>query len=642
MTQLKGVIAWFAANHVAANLLMFIIVVAGLISLLTIRKEMQPAFEINFINIEVAYPGATPAETEEGVVVKIEEAIQDLDGIKRVIGRAYEGAGGVTAEVDADRDLDQVMNEIKIRVDSISTFPGLSESPIVRKVEFLSPVILLTVYGDLDDFARKGLGQEIRDELLADPDINDVIFFGDRDFEISIEVSELTLRKYRLTLDDVAQAVRNSSLDLPGGSIRTDGGNVRLRTTGQAYSGNEFSDIVLRTLPDGTRLELGDIATIRDGFVETDAFSRFNGKPAATLQVTAGGQQNELVTAAAVKKYVADKQRQLPDGVQLETWIDLSYYLDGRLQMMQSNMASGAILVFIVLSLFLRVKVAFWVIIGLPVTFLGCLWLMPFWPISINVLSLFGFIMVLGIVVDDAIIIGESVYTKIRADGHTLDNVILGAKRVALPATFGVLTTIAAFAPMMFVGPPAGSFFEAMGFVVIACLLFSLVESKLILPAHLSRASIEPVDDEDLFNPQRKIPLSEMPTRAFLKLQRRVQRGLQHVITNIYRPLLERAVDNRGITACLFLAALIITTGVMFSGLTRFVLLPDLPQDFTEVDLYMEDGSSSESRDAAAKHLEETLLRLNDEYVAANPGKPPLIRNLGVFSDGETGVDLFV
>ncbi|MEM9689258.1 MAG: efflux RND transporter permease subunit [Pseudomonadota bacterium] len=642
VTQLKGIIAWFAANHVAANLLMFIIVVAGLISLVTIRKEMNPQFEINFVNVEVAYPGASPSETEEGIVVKIEEAIQDLTGIKRVIGRAYEGAGGVTAEIEADLDLDQVMNEIKIRVDSISTFPGLAERPIVSKVEFLSPVILLTVYGDLDEFARKGLGQEIRDELLAHPDINDVIFFGDRDYEISIEVSELTLREYRLTLDDVAQAVRNSSLDLPGGAIRTDGGNVRLRTTGQAYTGNEFSDIVLRTFPDGTRLELGDIATIRDGFVETDAFSRFNGKAAATLQVTAGGQQNELVTAAAVKNYVAEKRERLPDGVELETWIDLSYYLEGRLDMMQSNMITGAILVFIVLSLFLRVKVAFWVIIGLPVTFLGCLWLMPLWPISINVLSLFGFIMVLGIVVDDAIIIGESVYTRIRADGHTLDNVILGAKRVALPATFGVLTTIAAFAPLMFVGPPAGSFFEAMGFVVIACLLFSLVESKLILPAHLSRAKIDPVDDDDLFNPQRTIPFIERPGRSFLKLQRRLQRGLHRFITDVYRPLLEKAVDNRGITACLFFAALIITVGVLSSGLTRFVLLPDLPQDFTEVDLYMEDGSSPESRDAAAKLLEETLLNMNDEYIAANPGEPPMIRNLGVFSDGETGVDLFV
>ena len=640
-TDQKGIIAWFAANHVAANLLMLFIIVAGLISAASIRKEMQPKFQLDWVRVTVPYLGAAPQEVEEGVVIKIEEAIQDVPGINRIIGEAFEGSGQVTAEVEVGTDIDQVLNEIKLRVDAISTFPALTEKPVVAKVEFRNPVILIAIYGDLDEFARKALGQETRDDLMSNPDINDVIFFGDRSYEISVEVSELTLRQYGLTMTEISQAIQNTSVDLPGGTIRTEGGDIRLRTKGQVYTGQAFGDIVLRTNPDGTRLTLGDVASIDDGFVERRGYGRYNGMPTATLQVTAGNQQNELKTAEAVKQYVEERKETLPAGVTMDTWIDLSYYLKGRLQMMQDNMISGAILVFIVLSLFLRVKVAFWVIVGLPITFLGALWLMPLWPISVNTISLFGFIMVLGIVVDDAIIIGESVYTKIRADGHTLDNVILGAKRVAVPATFGVLTTIAAFAPMMFVGPPGGVFLEAMSFVVVACLIFSLIESKLILPAHLVHAKIAPVDEDDLFNPQRKVPVREWVPRFFLKIQRHVQHGLMAVIHKYYKPLLEKAIDNRGVTLSLFLAVLILTFGMIGSGMTRLVFFPDVPQDFVQVNLDMQAGTSPDSRDAAISQIEQTLLTMNDEYNAEHPGEPPLITNLGVFTQGDTGGQMF-
>jgi multidrug efflux pump subunit AcrB len=272
------------------------------------------------------------------------------------------------------------------------------------------------------------------------------------------------LRKYGLTMSEVSEAIRASSVDMPGGAINTAGGDILLRTEGQVYTGQEFDRLVLRTFPDGTRLTLGDIATINDGFVETEGFSRFNGKETAMLRVLAGGQQNELQTADAVEDYIERKRASLPEGVQMETWVNRSHYLEGRLEMMLKNLGQGALLVFIILTLFLRLKVAGWVIIGIPVAFFGAMWLMPHgpWPVTVNMISLFGFILVLGIVVDDAIIIGESIYTKIRADGHTLDNVIAGARKVAVPATFGVLTTIAAFAPMLFVGGIVGPFFEAM------------------------------------------------------------------------------------------------------------------------------------------------------------------------------------
>jgi len=456
---------------------MWIIIVAGIISVATIRKQTTPDFELNTIQVQVPYLGAAPQEVEEGVVVKVEEAIQDVKGIIRIDSRAREGFGTVTAEVSSDADINEVLSEIKTRVDAISTFPGLAERPVIFKQEMPIHVVFVAIHGNLDDFARKSIAQNVRDELMMMPEVNQVQYLGDRAYEISIEVSEHILRQYGLTMTEISQAVRNSSIDLPGGTINTSGGDILLRTEGQVYTGSEYDHLVLRTFPDGTRLTLGDIATIKDGFVETQGFGHFDGNPTATLRVLAGGQQNELKTAAAVRKYIEGKSSSLPDGVNMDIWVDRSHYLDGRRNMIIKNMGQGALLVFLILSLFLRVKVAGWVIIGIPITFLGAMALMPYgpWPVTINMISLFGFIIVLGIVVDDAIIIGESIYTKIRADGHTIDNVVRGAKRVAIPATFGVLTTIAAFAPMLFVGGIVGPFFEAMSVVVILCLLFSLV-----------------------------------------------------------------------------------------------------------------------------------------------------------------------
>jgi multidrug efflux pump subunit AcrB len=641
-TEEKGIIAWFAANHVAANLLMFLIIVAGLISASSIRKETNPEFELNMIQVRVPYLGAAPQEVEEGVVLKIEQAIQDLQGIKRIRSSAREGFGDVTIEVDPDADLTQVLSDVKTRVDAISTFPALTEKPVIYKQEISNPVVMIALHGDLDAFTRKALGNEIRDELLQLPSVNNVVYFGDRPYEISIEVSEHTLREYGLTMSEISQAVRDSSIDMPGGTIKSEGGDILLRTKGQVYTGQEFGALVLRTFPDGTRLTLEDVANIDDGFEETDRYGRFNGEPTATLQVVAGGQQNEIETARVVKAYIAEKEKALPPGISLDIWIDLPKYLEGSLNRMQNNMISGAILVFVVLSLFLRMKVAFWVIVGLPITFLGTLWLMPSWPVTINTMSLFGFIIVLGIVVDDAIIIGESAYTKIRADGHTLDNVIKGTHRVAIPATFGVLTTIAAFAPMMFIGGVVGPFFEAMAFVIILCLAFSLIESKLILPAHLVHAHIPPVDEDDLFRPQRKIGFFERIPRAFLKIQRHVQHGLQALIHNHYKPLLSRAVDNRGMTVTIFTAILILTIGLMTSGIARVVVFPEFAADFIQVELEMQSGTSPAVRNAAIDQVEGALLDLNDEYVRDNPDSLPIIQNIGVFTRGDAGAQMFV
>ncbi len=643
-TSERGLIAWFASNHVAANLLMGLIIVAGIVSALTIRKQTTPDFELNLVRVQVPYLGAAPQEVEEGVVIKIEEAIQDIQGITEINSTASEGIGRVTAEVSRDFDINEVLQEVKTRVDAISTFPALTEKPVIFKIEPQIPVIFVTLHGNLDDYTRKSLAHEVRDELLALPEVSQVVYFGDTPYEISIEVSEHVLRQYGLTMSEISQAIRDSSVDLPGGSIRTSGGDIRLRTEGQVYTGVDYAELVLRTYPDGTRLTLGDIATIEDGFVEDAGFGRFDGGRDATLNVAAQGQQNELQTAAAVKAYAEKKAGELPAGVEMDLWIDRSHYLKGRLELMIENMAMGAVLVFLVLSLFLRMKVAGWVIIGIPICFLGALWLMPYgpWPVTINMISLFGFIVVLGIVVDDAIIIGESIYTQIRADGHTIDNVVKGARKVAVPATFGVLTTMAAFAPMLFVGGIFGPFFEAMSVVVILCLVFSLIESKLILPAHLVHANIKPIDEEDLFHPQRRIGLLERVPRFFQKIQRRVQHGLHRLIYNVYRPWLERALDNRGVTVALFIGVLILTSGVMQSGIVRTVLIPEVPGDFIQMDLEMEAGTSPEVRDAAIDIVESAILDLNAEYIEANPDVEPLINHIVIFTSGDTGAQAFV
>ena len=353
----------------------------------------------------------------------------------------------------------------------------------------------------------------------------------------------------------------------------------------------------------------------------------------------ATGQQNELKTAAAVKRYVEEKRASLPAGVEIDLWVDRSHYLNGRLMTMTKNLWQGALLVFLLLSLVLRMKIAAWVLVGIPVAFLGAFMVMPHgpWPVTINMISLFGFIVVLGIVVDDAIIIGESVFTKIRADGHTLDSVIQGARRVAIPATFGVLTTIAAFAPMLFVGGIAGPFFEALSMVVMLCLVFSLVESKLILPAHLARAKIVRVNDAELFDPQHKVSLLKRIPRFFLKIQRRVQYGLHAVIHNHYRPALEKVIDNRGLTVAAFAGVLIVTVGLANSSLVRIVLFPEVPGDFIRMELEMESGTAPELRNAALDQIEQAILALNEEYVAENPGLDPMISHIGSFTTSDTG-----
>ena len=643
VTDEKGIIAWFASNHVAANLLMLLILAFGIVSAFSIRKQTTPDFELNTISVRVPYLGAAPQEVEEGVVIKIEEAIQDVKGIVEINSTAREGIGSVTAEVAIGVDINEVLSEVKTRVDAISTFPALTEKPVIYKEEIPFHVVFISLYGDMDEYTRKILAQSIRDELTTLPAVNQVQFLGDTPFEISIEVSEHALRQYGLTMTEISDAIKRTSIDLPGGTINASGGDILLRTEGQVYTGAEFSELVLRTYADGTRLTIGDIGVINDGFVERRGFGHYNKQRSATLRVLASGGQNELATAAAVKEFISKRTESLPDGVAMEMWVDRSYYLKGRLELMLTNLFQGAILVFLALTLFLRLKVAAWVIVGIPVAFFGAIALMPLgpWPVTINMISLFGFILVLGIVVDDAIIIGESIYTEIRSEGHTLDNVIKGAQKVAVPATFGVLTTIAAFAPMLFVDGIFAPFFIAMSMVVVLCLIFSLIESKLILPAHLVHANIPPVDEEKIFAPYNTVAIWRWPARFLQRFQRRFQHAFKSFIDNHYKLWLERVVDNRGLTLAVFASVLVLTFGLLKSPLLRTVLFPEVPGDFVIMNLEMQDGTAAEERNAVVNRLEDSILGINDSFIAENPDANEPINHVGAFTQGDTGGVIF-
>ena len=484
---MKSAIEWFTKNPVAANLLMVLILAGGLFTGLTLKKEIFPEFSLDMITVQVSYRGAAPEEVEEGVCIRIEEAIEGLDGIKRITSSASEGNGSVTIEVESGADARKLLEDVKARIDAIETFPEEIEKPIVQELTNRQQVINVAVHGAIDESNLKILAERVRDELAAVPGLTQVEVANARSYEISIEVSETLLRRHNLTFDEVANAVRRSSLDMPGGSVKTDGGEFLLRTKGQAYRGYEFDNLVLFTRSDGTHLRLGDVATVVDGFEETEQFSRFQNEPALIIAVYRTGDQSAPEVSAAVYKYVEQAQSRFPAGVTLTPMGDSALVLSDRLNLLVRNGLTGFVLVFIVLTLFLRFGLAFWVSLGIPISFLGALWLLPALDVSINMMSLFAFIVVLGILVDDAIIVGENIYTHQERSGNRLQGAITGAHEVATPVTFAVLTSVAAFAPLMFITGVMGKMMIVMPLVVMPCLVFSLIESLLILPAHLAR-----------------------------------------------------------------------------------------------------------------------------------------------------------
>jgi multidrug efflux pump subunit AcrB len=482
----KGPIAWFARNHVAANLLMLMILAGGILSISKIKVEIFPDMTLDMVTVSVPYLGASPAEVEEGVCIRVEEAIAGIEGIKRLNSTATEGNGVIVAELEEFADSKKVLDDIKAGVNRIITFPAETEKPIISEVTTRNLVLSVVLYGEVSERTLKNLAERMRDDLTAMDNISQVDISGTRRFEISIEVPEKNLRRHNLTFAQVASAVRRSSLDLPGGSVKTPGGHILIRTKGQMYTGAQFEDIVVLTRNDGTKLYLRDIATVIDGFEDSDIASRFDNEPSVMLKVFRVGEQGVLDIAGALEDYIDEQKDILPEDISIGTWFDRSVMLKARMGLLTRNARIGLVLVFICLALFLDLRLAFWTTMGIPISFMGAFWVMPYMGASVNMISLFAFILSLGIVVDDAIVVGENIFAYRQKGMNPVEAAVHGVGEMTGPVIMAVLTTVIAFTPLLYIAGIMGKFIRVIPIVVISVLMFSLVESLIILPAHLS------------------------------------------------------------------------------------------------------------------------------------------------------------
>ena len=613
----SGLIAYFANNSVAANLMMVFIIIMGIISYFTIQRQMFPNVEINYIEVQANYPGASPQEIEESILIKIEESLKDVTEIKRGVYRSFRNSGRASLEINTDAELTDVLDKVKLRVDSIATFPAGMEPVTISQVEFRQDVIGMTLVGDIPLTELKPVANKIEDELLQLSNVSLVQNDVPLD-EIAIEIDPDSLRQYNLTLSEVASAVRRYSANISAGQLRTDAGIISVRVENQYYSGDEFRQIPVKIGANGAKVLLNDIAVIKDQFTEGERYFKFNGENAVYLSVKATKEQNMIPVADSVKAFIEQKNKELPAGLRLEPLMDMTYYLNARLDMMKSNLFQGAILVAIMLSIFLRFKLALWVMIGLPVCFLGAMMMMPLFGISINIVSLFAFIMVLGIVVDDAIVIGESAYTEIEKKGGGVVNVVNGAKRVATPATFGVLTTIAVFAPFTLSSGPESAFFFGIAVVVILCLIFSLIESKLILPAHIAHTKFPPINQNSW--------------RA------RFNKRFFNFVNGPYKRFIELCVEWRWFVLFAFIGLLILTFGLISSNQVRVVPTPKVPHDFPQIRLEMNENASDMQTINAIREIEAMVNKVDQETEREFGQK--LIRDILVFNQGRTEAQL--
>ncbi|MBB1303413.1 MAG: efflux RND transporter permease subunit [Pseudoalteromonas rhizosphaerae] len=607
-------IAWFTKNHVAANLLLISIVFAGLFSLTTqIPLEVFPSFETDRISVSVSLRGSTPEDVEQGVTIRIEEAVQDLEGIKQISSRSSEGSASVSIEVDSGYDPRELLADIKSRVDAINTFPADAEKPVVALAERKREVIAVTVASDYGEKETREYAEQVRDQLLRLPSVTQVELSGVRDYELAIEVSQDTLRQYSLSLSDISRAISNSSTDISAGNLKTQGGDVLIRSKGQAYRKDEFARIAVKNQRDGTIIRLGDIATIRDDFEETPVRTRFNGKQAAFIDVYRIGPQSAITVADEVKEYIEGQQSKLPQGFDLSYWDDDSELVKSRIATLTTNALQGGILVLALLTLFLRPAIAFWVFIGIPVSFMGAFLAMPLFGVTLNIMSLFGFILVLGIVVDDAIVTGENVYTHLKTAESGEQAAIRGTQEVATPVTFGVLTTVAAFLPLAFIEGSRGALFAQIPVVVIPVLLFSLIESKFVLPAHLKYIKLRHQKGE--------------PSK-FDKFQQRFADGFEHAILKYYQPLLNLALRHKLATVSLFVGIFLIILTMVTSGWTKFIFFPRIPSETVRVSLTLPTGTPFEVTNKYVIDMSDKARQLQDKYRDENTGESVILNIL--------------
>ena len=598
-------IEWFVDNPVAANLLMFIFLVGGLMSMFSMHKEEFPNIEPGVVQVRIPYLGAAPEEVEQAVCIRVEEAIEGVNGMDKVHSNASEGMCSVTIELDQESNYNAVLNEIKGKIDGISTFPKETEKPIISMLQFRGQTIVVALSGNTDEATLKRISETMRADISDLPDISQVSVNYVRPYEISIEISENTLRQYGLTLASVANAIQRSSLDMPGGSIKTDGGEILLRSKGQAYTQKDFEDIVVLTRPDGTNLTVADIATVHDDFQEGFLRATFNGEPAVMITVYRVGDEDTIRSSTAVKNYVQRMQPTLPQGLQMTVWIDESVSLGRRIEALTKNAWAGLVLVLIILTLFLRFKVAMWVAAGIPIAVMGALWMFPAAGINISSLTVLAFILVLGIVVDDAIVVGERIYSHESKDRTNREAAIEGTVEVAVPVIFGVLTTVAAFLPILLIEGRMGPFFSVIGWVVIICLLFSIIESQLILPSHLAHRRTEGY----LFSETRLV-------KGWIKFQGKFASSLEWFAENMYRPSLVKSLEWRWVTWAIATGVLLMALALIASGRVIFQFFPAVEGEEIYATLSMPEGISVELTENGARRIEAAAIELGREIDA--------------------------
>lgn len=606
--QARGPIAWMAHNRVTPNLLMLVLLFGGLFTSWTIKEEVFPDFTLDQVDINVEYSGASPEEVEQGIVLAIEEAIRGVEGIEEITATAGEGSASVSAELSSDADVMRVYQDIQQEVDAITTFPEDAEEPQVSLASRQREVLGVAVAGPVSDWILREVAETVRERLLLQPDITQLEMRGERDYEVQVEIDRDTLRRYNLTLADIATTIDNSSVELPGGSLETRGGEILLRVKQRRDWAAEFARIPIVTTDSGGYLTLDQIATVRDGFEDDDSSQKFNGSPSIILDVYRVGEQTPSQVASATRTVIADITPELPPGVSLTIEHDMSEVYQQRLELLLKNAFLGLALVLIVLGAFLEFKLAFWVTLGIPTSFLGAFLFLPSMDVSLNMISMFAFIVALGIVVDDAIIAGENIYERRQQGMGNLAAAIAGAREVSMPIAFSILTNLVAFMPLYFIPGTMGKVFQVIPVVVSAVFLISWVEALVILPAHLGHS-----------RPGHYNPLA----RWLHDRQQYVANGLNRFVERYYRPLLVVSLRNRYLTVAIGIAVLSVVLGYALSGRMGFTLMPRVESDRAIVTATLPYGSPLEKVQQVETRLVNAI-----EQVAAEVGRDQLLKSI--------------
>ncbi len=598
-----GAIAWMARNPVAANLLMLVILVGGIVGLLRVKQEVFPSFDLDIVAVQVPYPGASPSEVEQGIVLAVEEELRGLDGVKRVTSDAGEGVGQVRAELLLGTNPDKLLADVKSAVDRISSLPEEAEEPIVTLVSRRQQVVSLVLSGEQDLRALHDIAEEIRDRLLTSPEVTQVELEGVRPLEIAIEVPQEALEAYGLSLDQIAAQVRAASLELPGGALKTKGGELLVRVADRRLEGDQFADIVIKGSPQGGDVRLGDIATIEDGYQDTDLYNYFDGAPAVRVVAYRIGDETPQEVADAVKAMKADLERELPENLTLAIWDDDSELLRDRIDLLTRNAWMGMILVLLVLTAFLDLRLAVWVGLGIPISIMGAFALMPAAGLSVNMISLFAFIITLGMVVDDAIVVGENIHEAESRGESRMNAAIRGASQMVVPVSFSIITTVIMFTPLLFVPGFMGKIFGILPMLVIMILLFSWLESFFVLPAHLGHGS-------DTL--QRVFPPARWAGDVIERLRQPFERGLVRFRDGWYAPTVDRFIAWRYVSFAVGVALFLLTVGVVGSGLVPRTFFPKLEGDVVTATARLPYGTPIDRTREVQRALEAAVQRAVD------------------------------